>query len=146
MGALAALAPISLDMYLPALPSLANDLAATPSFAQLSLTACMIGLSLGQLVAGPLSDMHGRRTPLLIGLLLYINVSVWCAFSRTISSFIALRFVQGSAGSFGVVISRAIARDLFNRPDLTRFFSLLMLVNGTGPIFAPIAGADNLCA
>ncbi|MGN7765729.1 multidrug effflux MFS transporter [Paenibacillus sp. 22594] len=144
LGALAALAPFSLDMYLPALPTLASDLQTSPSMAQISLTACMLGLSFGQLAAGPLSDMHGRRRPLLVGLFLYIAVSVWCTLSGTIWSFIALRFVQGLAGSFGVVISRAVARDLFSGAELTRFFSLLMLVNGAGPIFAPIAGGQLL--
>ncbi|MEN1986465.1 multidrug effflux MFS transporter [Paenibacillus hubeiensis] len=144
LGALAALAPFSLDMYLPALPTLASDLQASPAMAQISLTACMLGLSFGQLAAGPLSDMHGRRRPLLVGLFLYIAVSVWCTLSGAIWSFIALRFVQGLAGSFGVVISRAVARDLFSGAELTRFFSLLMLVNGAGPIFAPIAGGQLL--
>ncbi|CAH1192097.1 Multidrug resistance protein MdtL [Paenibacillus sp. JJ-223] len=81
LGALAALAPFSLDMYLPALPTLASDLQASPAMAQISLTACMLGLSFGQLAAGPLSDMHGRRRPLLVGLFLYIAVSVWCTLS-----------------------------------------------------------------
>ncbi|MEC0236101.1 multidrug effflux MFS transporter [Paenibacillus kribbensis] len=142
LGALAALAPFSLDMYLPTLPTLAKDLQAAPSIAQLSLTSCMLGLSFGQLAAGPLSDIHGRRRPLLAGLILYVIVSAWCAISGSIWTFIALRFVQGLAGSFGIVISRAITRDLFSGPELTRFFSLLMLVNGAGPIFAPIVGGQ----
>ena len=144
LGALAAMAPFSLDMYLPALPELTRDMHTSASMAQLSLTACMLGLSLGQLFAGPLSDIYGRRKPLVFGLLLYVIASICCAFSSSIWTFILLRFIQGLAGSVGVVVSRAMTRDLFSGSELTRFFSLLMLVNGAGPIFAPIAGGQLL--
>ncbi|WP_018887928.1 multidrug effflux MFS transporter [Paenibacillus massiliensis] len=144
LGALAAIAPFSLDMYLPALPELTRDMHTSASMAQLSLTACMLGLSLGQLFAGPLSDIYGRRKPLMFGLLLYVIASICCAFSGSIWTFILLRFIQGLAGSVGVVVSRAMTRDLFSGSELTRFFSLLMLINGAGPIFAPIAGGQLL--
>lgn len=144
LGALSAFGPLSLDMYLPALPKLATDLQTNTSLSQLSLTACMLGLSLGQLLAGPISDVRGRRKPLLIGLLTYALVSFLCAISPSIVTLIFLRFVQGLAGAAGIVISRAIVRDLYSGSELTRFFSLLMLVNGVAPIFAPIAGGQIL--
>ncbi|RAP74155.1 multidrug effflux MFS transporter [Paenibacillus montanisoli] len=144
LGSLSAFAPLSIDMYLPALPKLADDLNTGTSLTQLSLTACLIGLALGQLFAGPISDVRGRRKPLLIGLLLYTASSLLCAFAPTIGTFIALRFVQGLAGAAGIVIARAIARDLYAGPELTKFFSLLMLVNGVAPIAAPIVGGQLL--
>ncbi|QHT63607.1 multidrug effflux MFS transporter [Paenibacillus lycopersici] len=144
LGSLSAFGPLSLDMYLPALPKLADDLHTSTSLAQLSLTACMIGLALGQLFAGPISDVRGRRGPLLIGLLLYTVASLLCAMVPSIGTFIALRFIQGLAGSAGIVISRAIVRDLYSGTELTKFFSLLMLVNGIAPIAAPIVGGQLL--
>ncbi|MFC5529103.1 multidrug effflux MFS transporter [Cohnella yongneupensis] len=144
LGSLTAFGPLSLDLYLPALPKLADDFGTSSSLAQLSLTACMIGLSVGQLFAGSWSDIRGRRVPLLIGLALYAIASVLCALSPSIGTFIALRFIQGFAGSAGIVISRAAARDLYEGPELTRFFAMLMLVNGAAPIIAPIAGGQLL--
>ncbi|WP_219834547.1 multidrug effflux MFS transporter [Paenibacillus sp. R14(2021)] len=144
LGALSAFGPLSLDMYLPALPGLADDLHTSTSLAQLSLTACLIGLALGQLFAGPISDVRGRRKPLLIGLILYTVSSLLCALAPSIGTFIVLRLVQGLAGSAGIVIARAVARDLYNGTELTAFFSLLMLVNGIAPIAAPIAGGQLL--
>ncbi|ULL18603.1 MFS transporter [Paenibacillus sp. H1-7] len=144
LGALASFGPLSIDMYLPALPTLADDLQTTPSLAQLSLTFCLLGLSLGQLLAGPLSDVRGRRKPLMVGLFVYMIASLLCAFSPSIWALIALRFIQGVAGAAGIVISRAIVRDMYSGTELTRFFTLLMLVNGVAPIFAPIAGGQLL--
>ncbi|SEN55434.1 multidrug effflux MFS transporter [Paenibacillus sp. OV219] len=144
LGSLSAFGPLSLDMYLPALPKLAGDLHTSTSLAQLSLTACLIGLAIGQLFAGPISDVRGRRGPLLIGLILYAVSSLLCAIAPSIGTFIALRFIQGLAGSAGIVIARAIVRDLYTGPELTRFFSLLMLVNGIAPIAAPIVGGQLL--
>lgn len=144
LGLLSAFGPLSIDMYLPSLPVLASDLGTTPSLAQLSLTACMIGLSLGQLVAGPLSDVRGRRGPLLIGLAVYAAASLLCLLAPSIASFVVLRFVQGLAGAAGIVISRAIVRDLYSGTEMTRFFSLLMLINGAAPILAPVIGGQLL--
>ncbi|MCR8636737.1 multidrug effflux MFS transporter [Paenibacillus radicis (ex Xue et al. 2023)] len=144
LGSLAAFGPLSLDMYLPALPLLGNDLHTSASLAQLSLTACLLGLSLGQLLAGPLSDVRGRRTPLLIGLAMYTAASLLCAFTTSIWVLIILRFIQGLAGSAGIVISRAVVRDLYAGTELTKFFSLLMLINGVAPILAPVAGGQLL--
>ncbi|WP_239616276.1 multidrug effflux MFS transporter [Cohnella mopanensis] len=144
LGSLSAFGPLSLDLYLPALPQLAEELHTSSSYAQLSLTACMIGLSVGQLFAGALSDFRGRRMPLLIGLLVYAVSSVLCAFSPSIGVLVALRFVQGLAGSAGIVISRAIVKDLYSGPELTKFFAMLMLVNGAAPIFSPVIGGQLL--
>ncbi len=144
LGSLASFGPLSLDMYLPALPVLANDLHTTTSLAQMSLTACMLGLSIGQLIAGSVSDVRGRRMPLLIGLVVYAISSVLCMFSPTIWVFLGLRFVQGMAGAAGIVISRAIVRDMYEGVELTKFFALLMLVNGAAPILAPIVGGQIL--
>ena len=140
LGSLTAFGPLSMDMYLPALPIVAVDLHTTTSLAQLSLTACLIGLAVGQLIFGPLSDIRGRRRPLVFTLIVYAIASVLCAFSTTIWVFIALRFVQGVTGAAGIVIARASARDMYSGKDLTKFIALLALVNGAAPILAPISG------
>ncbi|MFK4304215.1 MULTISPECIES: multidrug effflux MFS transporter [unclassified Paenibacillus] len=140
LGALSAFGPLSIDMYLPSLPTLANNLHTTTSLAQLSLTACLLGLAVGQIVAGPLSDVRGRRGPLVVSLVLYAAASLLCVFAPNIGVLIGLRFIQGLTGSAGIVISRAVARDLYSGKELTRFFSLLMLVNGVAPIAAPVLG------
>jgi MFS transporter, DHA1 family, multidrug resistance protein len=140
LGSLSAFGPLSIDMYLPALPKLAAGLHTSASMTQLSLTACLLGIALGQIIAGPISDVRGRRGPLLIGLAVYAGSSLLCAYAPTIELFVLLRLVQGLAGSVGIVISSAAARDLYSGSDLTRFFSFLMLVNGAAPILAPIFG------
>jgi DHA1 family bicyclomycin/chloramphenicol resistance-like MFS transporter len=144
LGAITTIGPLSVDMYLPALPTLVSDFGTTAALVQLSLTFFLLGLASGQLVAGPLSDVYGRRGPLLIGMLIYAVSSLLCAFSPSIGLLIALRFIQGLAGSVGVVVSRAAVRDLYSGSELTRFFSLLMVVNGLGPILAPIIGGQLL--
>lgn len=142
LGSLSALGPLSIDMYLPAFPQLAEEMNATPSMIQLSLTACLVGIALGQLVIGPISDVKGRRKPLLIGMLIYAIVSALCIWSGSIWSFVILRFVQGFAGAAGLVISRASVRDLYSGPELIRFMATLMIINGAAPILAPIIGAE----
>ena len=144
LGTLSAFGPLSIDMYLPALPILTKDLHTSTSLAQFSLTACLLGLALGQLVAGSQSDVRGRRIPLLIGLVSYTFSSLLCAISPSIWGLILLRFIQGFAGSAGIAISRAIVRDLYSGSEMIKFFALLMLVNGVGPIFAPIIGGQIL--
>ncbi len=144
LGSMTAIGPLSLDMYLPSLPILTIELHTSVSLGQLSLTACLLGLALGQLWIGPLSDSRGRRNVLLSGLIVYTVASVCCAFVSNIWVFIILRFLQGLAGSAGIVISRAVARDLYEGSELTKFFSLLMLVNGAAPILAPIIGGQLL--
>ena len=140
LGSLTAFGPLSMDMYLPGLPIVGEDLNASTSLVQLSLTACLVGLGLGQLVFGPLSDMYGRRKPLVITLVVYAIASVLSAFSPNIWIFIALRFVQGMTGAAGIVIARACARDLYVGSELTKFMAMLSIVNGAAPILAPIAG------
>jgi len=144
LGTLAGFGPLSIDMYLPALPDLAKNFQASQSLVQLSLTSFLLGLSSGQLLAGPISDIRGRRMPLLVGLALYFVVSLLCVFSPSIWVLIGLRFLQGLAGSAGIVISRAVVRDLYSGPELTKFFALLALVNGVAPILAPVVGAQLL--
>jgi MFS transporter, DHA1 family, multidrug resistance protein len=144
LGSLAAFGPLSIDMYLPAFPDLARDFHTSPTLVQFSLTFFLLGLSSGQLLAGPLSDVFGRRKPLLIGLIIYFVVSLLCVFSPSIWMFILLRLIQGLAASAGVVISRAIVRDLYAGSELTKFYALLALVNGLAPILAPIVGAQLL--
>ncbi|MBJ9989780.1 multidrug effflux MFS transporter [Paenibacillus sp. S28] len=144
LGALSAFGPFSLDMYLPSLPEMAKSMHTTASLTQLSLTSCLIGLAVGQLLAGPISDVRGRRTPLMIGMVVYGVSSLLCAFSPSIELLILLRFIQGIAGSAGIVISRAIVRDMYSGSELTKFFSMLMLVNGAAPILSPILGGQLL--
>lgn len=144
LGALCAFGPLSIDMYLPSLPEIANQLHTGTSLVQVSLTACLLGLALGQLIAGSLSDTHGRLAPLKIALIVYAVASFLCAFTPSIELLIAFRFIQGVAGAAGVVISRAIVRDLYSGVEMTKFFTLLMLVNGLAPIFAPMLGGALL--
>ena len=144
LGALSAFGPLSMDMYLPGLPSLTRDLGASASTGQLTLTGCMLGLAGGQLLAGPLSDSLGRRRPLLAGLVGYIGASLACAAAPSIGILIALRFIQGSLGGAGVVIARAVVRDLFRGTAAARVFALLMLVTGVAPVFAPLVGGQLL--
>src|SRR6478609_2565076 len=144
LGSLSAFGPLSIDMYLPALPTLAKELHTSASLAQVSLTACLLGLAFGQVVMGPFSDIRGRKKPLVAALITYAVASVLCVFAPSIWIFIVLRFIQGMAGAAGMVISRASVRDLFSGSDLTKFFSMLMLVNGLAPILTPVAGGQLL--
>jgi len=142
LGLLSTFGPLSLDLYLPALPQLADELGASTSAAQLSITACLVGLATGQLVAGPLSDRFGRRRPLLVGLVAYLMASLACGFASTISVLLTLRLVQGLAGAAGLVIARAVARDLYEGRTLVLFFSRLILISGLAPVIAPVLGGQ----
>ena len=144
LGLLTAFGPFSIDLYLPALPELTDDLGASASAGQLTLTASIAGLALGQLIAGPLSDRFGRRLPLLIGLAGYVLLSLACAAAPTIGALVGLRFLQGLAGSAGIVIARAIVRDLHEGVEAARLYSILMVVAGAAPIIAPIVGGQLL--
>ncbi|WP_338448838.1 multidrug effflux MFS transporter [Niallia oryzisoli] len=144
LGSFAAIGPLSLDMYLPSLPALSEDLQSSTSVAQLSITACLLGMALGQLLLGPLSDQKGRRLPLIISLVIYCLSSILCASAPSVWILICLRFIQGLSGAGGMVISRAIVRDLYSGVELTKFFSLLMLINGAAPILAPVIGGQLL--
>ncbi|MBW5447322.1 Bcr/CflA family efflux MFS transporter [Cohnella sp. CFH 77786] len=144
LGSLTAFGPLSIDMYLPAFPVIEGELHTNASMVQLSLTACLMGLALGQMVAGPVSDQKGRRGPLLIGLTVYVVSSLLCALLPSIEALIVCRFIQGVSGAAGIVISRAISRDMYAGAALTRFSATLMLVNGAAPILAPIIGGQLL--
>ena len=141
LGSLAAFGPLSIDMYLPAFPTIAGELRASPSAVQLTLTATILGLGLGGLFIGPMSDRYGRRRPLFIGLTFYVFASIACALAPNVELLTLARFVQGFAGAAGVVLSRAIARDLHQGPQLARFIATLLLVNGLAPILAPSIGS-----
>lgn len=144
LGSMTAIGPLSIDMYLPALPSLTSELGTTTSLAQLSLTACLLGIAMGQLFVGPVSDRRGRKKPLMVSLVFYALSSLLCVFSPNIGVLVFLRFIQGASGAGGIVISRAMVRDLFSGSDMTKFVSLLMLINGVAPILAPVAGGQLL--
>ena len=140
LGALTAFGPLSIDMYLPSLPSLSQDFTAGTSETQLTLSACVLGLAAGQIIAGPLSDALGRKRPLLVGLAIYALASLLCSLAPSVLVLIGCRFLQGIAGAAGIVIARAIVRDLHSGVALARFFSVLLLVTGLAPILAPIVG------
>ncbi|MEE1939873.1 Bcr/CflA family multidrug efflux MFS transporter [Streptomyces sp. TRM 70361] len=144
LGSLTALPPLSLDMYLPALPDIGTAYGSPAAQVQLTLTACLLGLAVGQLVVGPMSDRFGRRRPLLIGMGGYVLASVACALAPGVHSLTAFRLVQGLAGAAAVVISRAVVRDLFDGLAMARFFSTLMLISGAAPILAPVLGGQML--
>lgn len=140
LGLLSAIGPLCTDFYLPALPEITQQLNATGTQTQLSLTAALIGLGLGQLFFGPLSDRIGRKKPLALSLLLFIFSSAMCAITYDIHMLIAWRFLQGFAGAGGSVLSRSIARDRYQGTLLTQFFALLMTVNGIAPVLSPVLG------
>jgi len=144
LGGLTAVPPLSMDMYLPALPQVTDALHASAATVQLTLTACLAGMALGQLVVGPMSDKWGRRRPLIAGLLVYILATAVCALAPTIELLIAFRLLQGLAGAAGIVIARAVVRDLYDGVDMARFFSTLMLISGVAPILAPLLGGQVL--
>uniref|UniRef100_UPI00313C925A Bcr/CflA family multidrug efflux MFS transporter n=1 Tax=Bacillus sp. OTU2372 TaxID=3043858 RepID=UPI00313C925A len=144
LGSLGLLGPFTIDTYLPSFPTIVNDFGTTASLVQISLTSCLLGLGLGQLFIGPLSDVKGRRQPLLIFITLYLLASITCALAPNIYFLIIARLVQGFAAAGGLVISRAIVRDLFSGRELTKFFTMMVLVGNLGPIVAPIAGGGIL--
>lgn len=132
--------PISMDLYLPALPALTAELGAETSMAQLTVTACLLGLAAGQLIAGPLSDRFGRRKPLLIGVTAYVVVSALCAMSPTVEVLVLARLVQGVAGGVGIVIAQAAGRDVYDGGQLIRFYGRLTVIGGFAAIVGPLVG------
>jgi DHA1 family bicyclomycin/chloramphenicol resistance-like MFS transporter len=146
VGALTAFAPLSIDMYLPALPAIASDFHTGPSQVQLTLTTFLAGIAAGQLLAGPISDAVGRRRPLFVGVIGYVATSLLCAVAPSVFALAGLRLVQGLTGAAGVVIARAIVRDLYTGVAAARYFSLLMLITGLAPILAPSLGGQLLRA
>lgn len=140
VGGVSAFGPFVTDFYLPALPALGTYFDTSASMAQLTLTVSMVGLAIGQLFIGPLSDRNGRKLPLMASLFLFICSTIACLLSVSIGAFLLFRFVQGVAGAGGVVISKSIATDLYEGKRLARFFSMLSSVQGLAPICAPVLG------
>lgn len=140
LGAIVALAPLSIDLYLPSLPTIQQHYAADAASAQLTLSAYFLGLALGQLIYGPVSDRIGRRAPLFFGLSLYVLAALGCAVAPNIESLIVLRLAQALGGCAGMVIVRAIVRDLYPPQEMARVLSSLMLVMGIAPVLAPAMG------
>nr|WP_229791958.1 multidrug effflux MFS transporter [Micromonospora fulviviridis] len=141
LGTLTAIGPLSLDMYLPAFPAMARDLGADQAGIQLSLTTCLIGLAVGQFVTGPLSDRWGRRRPVLVGVVAYTLLALACAAAPSAPMLAAARFAQGLAGGMGVVVARAVVRDLYSGREAAKYFSRLTLVFGVAPVAAPSVGS-----
>ena len=144
LGLMTAMAPLATDMYLPALPTVQVDLGISASLAQMTLTMTMLGMALGQIFAGPISDRYGRKWPLAIGMVVFTLSTVGCVWAQDIMVFLFFRFVSGFAGASGIVIAKAIARDVCQGPELTKFFAMLMMVNGLAPIIAPVIGGQIL--
>ena len=146
LGALAAFGPLSIDMYLPSLPTIGVDLRADAAHVQWTLATFMFGMGIGQLIYGPLSDHYGRRKPLMWGVALYSLSSLGCALAPRIEALIALRFLQALGGAAGPVIARAVVRDRFSGTDIARVLSIMTLVMGAAPILAPLLGGLILAA
>jgi MFS transporter, DHA1 family, multidrug resistance protein len=144
LGALAACGPLSIDMYLPSLPALANAFSTTAAAAEITLTSFMCGFSLGMLLYGPLSDAYGRRPILLGGIVLYALASIGCALSFSIDSLVALRFLQALGAGSASVLARAIARDAHEATDAARVLSMLAIVTSIGQLLAPMIGGQLL--
>ena len=141
LGLLSAVGPFAIDMYLPALPSIAADFHTSTAATQGSLIAFFLAVAFGQVVYGPISDSHGRRAPLYFGMLLYTVGAIACGLAPSIEWLIAARFVQGVGACAGMTIPRAIVRDLHTGPDAARLMSLIMLVFSVSPILAPLFGS-----
>ena len=141
LGLMSAVGPFAIDMYIPALPSIAADLQTTTAAAQMTLTVFFVSFGVCQIVYGPVSDMVGRKPPLYFGLALFILGSIGCALSPSIGWLIACRFLQGIGGSAVMVIPRAIIRDLHTGHEATRLMALVMLVFSVSPILAPLTGS-----
>ena len=141
LGLLAAIGPFAIDMYLPALPSIGASLNADPGAVQLTLIAFFVAVSLGQPICGPLSDRLGRKPPLYLGLALFAGASLGCALAPGIGTLTAFRFAQGLGACAGMVIPRAVVRDLHTGIEATRLMSMLMLVFSISPILAPLTGS-----
>ena len=140
LGSLTAFGPLAIDMFLPGLPNISHDFDISASTTQLTISFFMIGLALGNFLAGPISDITGRKKPLIFSLIIFTIASLGIIFVTNIWIMIILRFIQGLTGGAGAVISRAIASDMYSGNALTKFLSLLMLVNGIAPIIAPALG------
>ncbi|MFF2927991.1 multidrug effflux MFS transporter [Streptomyces celluloflavus] len=144
LGGLTAVPPLSMDMYLPALPEVTTALHSPAATVQLTLTTCLAGMALGQMIVGPMSDRWGRRRPLLVGMVIYVLATALCAVATNAELLIAFRLLQGLAGAAGIVIARAVVRDLYDGVAMARFFATLMLISGVAPVVAPLIGGQIL--
>lgn len=140
LGGLSAFGPLAIDLYLPAFPAMAEAFGTDGEHIQLSLSAYFIGLASGQLFYGPIADRFGRRKPLLFGIVLFFLASLACAFAPTLEWLLVARFAQALGGCAGIVVNRAVVRDLCTPIEAARAFSQLMLVMGVAPILAPLGG------
>jgi DHA1 family bicyclomycin/chloramphenicol resistance-like MFS transporter len=140
LGMMSAFGPFITDMYLPALPSMVNDFSTTESLVQLTLTMGMIGLAVGQIFFGPISQKWGRRPVLLVSMLCFIVGAVSCVFTTDIYAFLACRLVQGIGGAGGIVLSRSIATDCYTGRRLATTMAIIGGINGIAPAFAPVVG------
>src|SRR5476651_735435 len=140
LAALSAIGPLTTDMYLPSLPDIARQLGASTAQVQLTISAYLIGFAVGQILYGPVSDRHGRKPVLLSALALYCVASLACALSTSIEMLIVARFVQALGGSGGIVLARAVVRDLYSGVRAGRELSLIGSVMALAPVLAPIAG------
>ncbi len=140
LGSFTGLTPLAVDMYLPAMPALGRAFGASASAVQLTLSTFFLGLGIGQLIYGPLSDRFGRKLPLYIGGVLFVGASIGCTLVTSIEAMVALRFVQALGSAAGLVVPRAMVRDLFQPQHAARVYSMLMLVMGVAPILAPLVG------
>ncbi len=141
LGLVSTVGPLAIDMYLPAFPAMAADLHARPAEVQLSLVAFFCAMAVGQLVYGPLSDAFGRKRPLQVGLALFLVTSIGCVLAPDIRTLIALRALQGLGACSGMTIARAVVRDQHTGPQAAKLLSLMILVWGVSPLFAPLAGS-----
>lgn len=141
LGFMSASGPFAIDMYLPAFKAIAEELGATMAAVQITLAIYLLGLAIGQIVWGTLCDRIGRRGPLLAGSLLFGLTALVCATTRSIDLMIGARFLMGLGGSAGVVVSRAVVRDLFDGKEASRFYAMMMIVGGIGPIVSPFMGS-----
>jgi DHA1 family bicyclomycin/chloramphenicol resistance-like MFS transporter len=144
LAVLSLIAPLAIDMYLPALPFIAAGLSATDAQAQLTLPTYFAGFAIGQAFYGPIADRFGRKPPLYFGMGIYIVASLGCALAPDVDTLIALRFLQAAGGCAGTVVARAMVRDLFTGADAIRVYSRVLLVFGVGPILAPMVGSGVL--
>ena len=141
LGMLTAFGPFVTDMYLPSLPSMGEYFSTSSSMVQLGLTTSMIGLAVGQIFFGPLSDRYGRRIPLQVAMWLFIVSTIFCLFAQNIQQFVAFRLIQGIAGAGGIVIARSIATDKFSGKDLAKMLAIIGAING---IVSPLVGIGNI--
>ncbi len=141
LGALSAFAPFSIDTYLPAFPRVALDLGASIGLVEATLAVFLLGMAIGQILWGILSDRIGRRVALVAGCLIFFLMTIVCAVTHSIGVLIAARLIMGIGGSAGQVVARAIVRDLYDKSEAARFYSMMMIVSGMAPIVAPFLGS-----